>query len=684
MVRAMLHLRRHAPPGRAPSGLQSAGLLLLTLWDRIAAADPGLLRLTMAVRGTLSVLLTTLAAVAASRYFGFAPFECASGITLSLMMPFLMREPTLRQRQRTLVVLALPAMGATVATSLLHGYGVIGDSWFLVLVFVCFVVHPLHPRLIGAGLVAVVITYIGLYLELPPATLPLQLAAIALAVPIIAFACFVVLPMNPAATLRRAVAAVQGRAAQVLGHAREVAETQAPPEAALARLRRDLGRLNEAALAADDQLPLLEPQGREAVRAGLIDIELATARLVDALREAPAEGLRGNPRHAMRLKLHERRMRRGRAYHMNPGQFEPGTLLAALVDLGQAVHRLGVAAGAIAPGREPAVSSLPPGPLAWRLATRVTLAAALAMAGGMALSPQRWFWAVITVYLVFLNARTRGDTIYKGMQRLGGTLLGIVSGLILATATAGHLWLQVAVLLASVFGMYYWILISYTIGIFSVTIMLGLIYGLLGAPLESVLLLRLEETAIGAVAAFLVAGFVLPTPTREQVIRSGRGVLAALVDAVRACRVALEGATPAGGAAPAADPMLAMRRVDRQVADLRLALTPLIAGRALLRRAALERPVPALLDCVHWTRVLAAASPAPEADATALAAQAARIEARLAALAGVACASTPAAALPAPHSASAAGAALQRLEVAVALLAERLEIGALEGFALDS
>ena len=50
-----------------------------------------------------------------------------------------------------------------------------------------------------------------------------------------------------------------------------------------------------------------------------------------------------------------------------------------------------------------------------------------------------------------------------------------------------------------------------------------------------------------------------------------------------------------------------MRRVDRQVADLRLALAPLTAGRCC-RRSALERPVPALLDCVHWTRVLAAAS----------------------------------------------------------------------------
>ncbi|MEJ1976746.1 MAG: hypothetical protein WDN49_12150 [Acetobacteraceae bacterium] len=56
---------------------------------------------------------------------------------------------------------------------------------------------------------------------------------------------------------------------------------------------------------------------------------------------------------------------------------------------------------------------LPPGPLAWRAAAQVTLASAVAMAGGLALSPNRWFWAVITAYVVFLGARSRGDAIYR-------------------------------------------------------------------------------------------------------------------------------------------------------------------------------------------------------------------------------------------------------------------------------
>jgi uncharacterized membrane protein YccC len=642
---------------------------VVSLPDRLQAADPGLVRLMLAVRGTTAVVLTTIAGLIAADLLDVNPVEFATGIVLSMMGPFMMREPTRGQRQRTLLVLAFAAAVATVITGLLHDAAPVGDAFFLALVFLTFLLYARDVRVIGIGLVGVVTSYVSLYLRLPPATLPMQIAGVGVAIPLTAFACFVVVPVNPAATLRRAVRAVQWRAAHV-------------PRSAAAgdavALRRDLVRLSEATLVADDQLELLQPVGREAVRAGLLEIELASARLIEALkREKP------DPRQATRLLLHERRMQRGRRYAMLPEQLEPGTLRAALVALGRATHGLGIAAAGMQPAREPPTAPpLPPGPLAWRLATRVTLAAGLGMAGGMALSTQRWFWAVLTVYVVFLNTRSRGDTIYKGIQRLGGTLLGIVGGLVVATLLAQHEGLQAAVLLLSVFGMYYLFLISYTAGIFCVTIMLGQIYGMLGAPLETVLQLRLEETAIGAAAAVFVAACVLPTRTRDQVMQSGRNVLAALAGAVGASRDALLGT-------PGAAPVAAMRRVDRQVADLRLAFAPLTVRRAIFRRSALERPVPALLDCVHWARVLAdSCRAAPDTpDAAALAARATRIQRRLAALAGppAADAAEPPVeaddAAPGPDGV-AVTAALDGLEKSLCVLAERLQIGVLEGFAL--
>jgi uncharacterized membrane protein YccC len=266
--------------------------------------------------------------------------------------------------------------------------------------------------------------------------------------------------------------------------------------------------------------------------------------------------------------------------------------------------------------------------------------------------------------------------------------LGIASGLILTSLLAGHAELQVVALLLSIFGLFYLFLVSYTAGIFCVTLMLGLLYGMLGVPTEQLLFLRFEETAIGALAAILVAAFVFPARTRDQVMRSGRNVLTSLVEAVRASRCAMAGLA-------GAPPLEAMRRVDRQLADLRLALVPLTAGRTLLRRSALERPIPALLECVHWTRVLAAAShdcPQPQHTGP-LVSQAAEIEARLARLAGLT-ASEPPSAEPAIAPVESTGASpdagdaeipviLDNLSAAVGILAERLQVGTFAGFAVD-
>ena len=307
--------------------------------------------------------------------------------------------------------------------------------------------------------------------------------------------------------------------------------------------------------------------------------------------------------------LHSRRIARGGRYSTESSHFQPGTLIGMLVGLGQAGSRLGPSAAEQRAIRPKSPAPPPRGPLAWRLATRVTLAAGLAMAGGMALSPQRWFWAVITVYVVFLNVRSRGETIYKGIQRLAGTLLGIGSGLVIALGFSGDGTLETITLLLSIFGMYYFFLVSYTLGIFFVTVMLGLLYGMLGAPLETVLLLRFEETAIGAAAAIFVAAFIFPDSTTKRVRAAGQAVLAALAAAPR---------RPAPAPAPATrppPPALAMRQVDRLVADLRLALAPMTATRAFTRRPAIERPVSALLDCVHWTRVVAAEAIAPQDNA---------------------------------------------------------------------
>ena len=658
----MLHLRtarrRHPFDGLAG--------LLNPLWDHLVATDPGLLRLMMALRGTLAVAATTLTTVLAARLLGANPIEMAPGIMLTLMSVFLIREPTRRQRQRTLLLLSLPAAAAAVVTTLLHDQGQMGDGFFLVLVFVCFLLQARSPEAIAEGLVAVIVSYVGLYLELPPSTIGMQLLSIALAVPVTWLVSFVLLPLRPAVQLRRMVQAVRGRAAGVLHDAR----FSPNDPAALRRLRRSLARLNEAALAADDQLALLDPVGSVPTRMRLMDLELAAGRLA----ALPPDAVAGPARQAARLAVHERRLRRSRwrPRELAAANAPPRSpAAAALAEIARAAAALGEVGVGLTGGAPPSPSRPPPGPLAWRIALRVSLASALAMLGGMAISPQRWFWAVISTYVVFLNTRSRGDTVFRGGQRVAGTLLGLLAGLVVVSLLPGSGWTLIALLFLSTFGMYYFFLVSYTLGIFWVTILLGLVYQALGAPAGPLLVLRLEETAVGAAAAMVVAVLVLPVRTRDQVARSGTGVLRALAGVMAACSAAL-----AGEAAPPV--VVAMRAVDRQMADLRLALMPYTAGRFVLRRSGAERPIPALLDCVHWARVLAvcAVSPNP-ADS----ARAAAIAERLSALAGgERRVFQP---LPRPQAAGKAAAALDRLDQATAILAERLTIGDLQGFYLE-
>ena len=176
----------------------------------------------------------------------------------------------------------------------------------------------------------------------------------------------------------------------------------------------------------------------------------------------------------------------------------------------------------------------------------------------------------------------------------------------------------------------------------------------------------------GAAAAILVAVLVLPVRTRTGTRWPARGAntLLALAEVVGTCRARLAG--EAGVA-----PIVALRNVDRQLADLRLALLPLTIGRLALRRLELERPIPALLDCVHWARLLAVA--AAESDPAAMA-RAQAIEQRLA---GLAAGERPVIApLPRSPPAGKVAAALDGLDRATALLAERLTISDLHGFTL--
>jgi uncharacterized membrane protein YccC len=170
-----------------------------------------------------------------------------------------------------------------------------------------------------------------------------------------------------------------------------------------------------------------------------------------------------------------------------------------------------------------------------RQAVQVMLAGVAAIALGTALSPTRYYWAVIAVFVTFTGTGTRSETFLKGASRIGGTLVGLVAAIALAHVTAGHTVAIFAAILVSIFLAFYLNKVSYAAMTFFITVLLGQLYTVLGTFSDKLLALRLGETAVGAGAGVLVALVFAPLSTRDTV-RSARdqvlASLAALLDGV--------------------------------------------------------------------------------------------------------------------------------------------------------
>ncbi|MBH1937218.1 FUSC family protein [Streptomyces sp. AV19] len=263
-----------------------------------------------------------------------------------------------------------------------------------------------------------------------------------------------------------------------------------------------------------------------------------------------------------------------------------------------------------------------------RQAVQATVAGALALGAGQLLSDERWYWAVGAVWWIFVNTASRGDILVRGFRRVLGTVLGIAVGVVVAIPLHGA-GLPTAVLVAAcVFGIFYSAPVSYTWMMFAVTVMAGLLYGLLGVLGPGLLALRLAETGVGALGAALAVVLVLPVTTHATTDAWVRHALRC----VHAC--AAEAAARLAGSEDA-DPGPRVAELEQLLGRVRLSLAPLVHPLSPLRtRKERARRVLALLDdCAREVRGLASVTADPEASRDdRLAAACARVEAAVGAL----------------------------------------------------
>ena len=178
--------------------------------------------------------------------------------------------------------------------------------------------------------------------------------------------------------------------------------------------------------------------------ASLVDLLLAVERLV-RYRETALP-----PPAALHILLRDRGPRLG-SVEGRPGPeahaHSSGVALQLLEGVRRARGRINLAlgpapsrafaAGGPVPAAQQAALGSPRGgvPAALNRPIQVTLACGLTLGLGLALSPTRWYWAVVTAYIVFNNTRTRADTAVRALSRSAGTLGGVLAGTLIATTT---------------------------------------------------------------------------------------------------------------------------------------------------------------------------------------------------------------------------------------------------------
>jgi uncharacterized membrane protein YccC len=150
-----------------------------------------------------------------------------------------------------------------------------------------------------------------------------------------------------------------------------------------------------------------------------------------------------------------------------------------------------------------------------RTAIQMGIAVGAAIALGDVVSGRRFYWAVIAAFVTFMGVNNSAEQARKALVRVVGTVVGIGVGSLVVDAVGHHTYWSIAVILFSLFLGLYLVRISYAFMVIGITVTVSQLYMQLGEFSNSLLVLRLEETALGAAVAIAVVMLVLPLRTRR-------------------------------------------------------------------------------------------------------------------------------------------------------------------------
>lgn len=593
------------------------------LADRVAAADPAYSRLRLASRAMLSLFLAGGALAALS--IAFKPPVAAYGLTVILCFigSLAVRDPGWRAQVATRFYAGLCAIAAAGLASLLAPTPAIADIAFLAVIFVSVYIRKFGARWFAVGMVAFLAYFIAYFLHPPPGQIGWLAVAAAIALATTQIVSSNILPDDPEHDFRRAMATIDHRINLILRKLLDYAHAGTLPEDNRQVLRHHVERLREIMLMAEGFIPLAGDRNRRdetmELAAALFDLQLAVERLVRfrhvalppipkleaildesgrALRDTSHAAADGDDAATAAALLEGVRAARARINatlrdYPSPAFAPPPEQAAGSGDEG------GNEATEESAGSPPAEPK-PRVPASLQRPIQVTLACALALGTGLLISPNRWFWAVITAFIVFNNTRSRADTALRAFQRTAGTLGGLFAGTAVAVALHGNIAASAVAIPVLFFLAFYYLPSSYGMMIFFVTIAIAVLYGLMGVFTPQLLVVRLEETVVGALAGTAVAYFVFP-------VRASGGVDSALAAFTGAFRDFLADVRASlAGDGTGTDLASTSRRLDRSYSDLAEAVRPLGGPWAAVTRfGRVREKLLCLMASTLWARSIA-------------------------------------------------------------------------------
>ena len=562
-------------------------------------------------------MLTVIVLIAVQQNHPLPAAAYGLAILLSFIGTIGIRDVGWRRQTVTRALAGLVGASISILAGALAAKPFLADLVFLAVIFVSVYIRRYGMRWLGIGMVAFMAYFMGDYMHPAPSQAGDMLLAAVIALGSAQLASTLLFPEKPERDFRRALRTIDHRINLILRHLLQASVNGKLPPDDRMTVRTQMTELREILLMAEGFIPQITTQGWAVEGAtadlagGLIDLLLAVERLV-RYRETelpPPEAL-----HALLTESGPT------VAAIHPATFASSSeALQLLQEVRRARARINAALGpSPSPVFERATSSVPAAvqaalgpsragiPAAFHRPIQVTVACGLALAAGLMLSPMRWYWAVITAYIVFNNTRTRADTALRALNRGAGTFGGVVAGTLLATLLHEHT-LAAGLLIPVVFFLaVYNLQASYGWMIFFFTIGLALLYGLMGMFTPELLFLRLSETLIGGLCGIAAAFLIFPVRTGGTVNVAMTDFLDALVELIVAACDKKESADAITGAA---------LKLDHKYGALAAAVRPLGGPWSVVTKfGAVRTRLLLLVSCAHWARVLASAM--ADGDAT--------------------------------------------------------------------